>query len=798
MKAAHIQILKVKHFPKYTQESETGYRVLVKINPKGKGAIANLIPFFQNQKELLTVPSPFSFNYDNYDTSSILFKFFHGDFHFANLKLPFTWFQKNSIVSESFPARYIQNLPNTQTMMVKISVHITELNQNPFSAPLGQLLVNPTWKNKQSQITPIQTPQQLQISSNSQEQSNYSQNNSKDTTAFQQEEIKNEENVDSFPQYPTATSEFSSQKNQLNETNSSFIQNPISMYYQYQQSNENSYPNLIQTVDSQVNSDKQETVVNEIVQQQNQIDILDDEEIGLDNLGFAQDSDDESNKQNELNQMQFQLPQIAPCINQQTQNNHAFRLQISQPIIQQSISSPLPDVPPIEYPMPPLQSQQTYQTPQTPQQQYPSIPSLQQQYQQAQQQTQLPTQQTQQQYQPQQTQQQSGLPTQQIQQQYPQQQQIYQPQQIPNAQPTYQSQQPPIQPLYQQQIQPNAQIGYQYYPPQNLSPIHQIQSANQIQYSLNNQQPLNSFSKQSKETKQPFQYPPFPAMNPPIQQPQNIQQNYPYAVPQPPVSSVQPPASYVYIPTMNADPLNQKQITRPVKYPVQAAPYPQLQQPYRPQQPICQPYPQQMSQILPQQAYIPPPTQYLQSQYVNQMPYNPNMIQQPQYLYPQTPLYYDSSLNQQSIPNQETKATKRPRQKQYEITPLPPNMPTKVDIPPPLSFDPSEKITRNSPKFNNTVKYHQKKNSTQLTSTTPTINYDPTHVSTSMLEPNDEQYDSTPYQMPSIGNDGFDKMTPLYIPTTTALPGRYTQSSKKQLITDEEQGNYYLPQYPSD
>ena len=62
----------------------------------------------------------------------------------------------------------------------------------------------------------------------------------------------------------------------------------------------------------------------------------------------------------------------------------------------------------------------------------------------------------------------------------------------------------------------------------------------------------------------------------------------------------------------------------------------------------------------------------------------------------------------------------RPKQKQYEITPLPPDAPSKVYIPPPVSFDPSKSNRYQQQQIEKQVKQRQKmknekvKNSQQL------------------------------------------------------------------------------------
>lgn len=165
MNVVFVQVLKVRNFPKYTNSTYCGYRVFVGLWPKDEGSYGTLNYIQKNEQEVnkddyLTSQVTWNFQYDDANSTSVRFLFYYDDFHFASLKLPLFWFQKNTVVTYSFPARLQQNTPMSQeAMMVKIAIHLSENKEAAFAAPKGSLLVTPKWKTSKSQNT-LQHPQQ--------------------------------------------------------------------------------------------------------------------------------------------------------------------------------------------------------------------------------------------------------------------------------------------------------------------------------------------------------------------------------------------------------------------------------------------------------------------------------------------------------------------------------------------------------------------------------------------------------------------------------------------------------------
>lgn len=157
----------------------------------------------------------------------------------------------------------------------------------------------------------------------------------------------------------------------------------------------------------------------------------------------------------------------------------------------------------------------------------------------------------------------------------------------------------------------------------------------------------------------------------------------------------------------------------------------------------------------------------------------------------------------------ELNAAPAAKKKQYEISPLPPGTPAKVNIPPPVTFDPSKNSNFQQQQTQQEEQRKKTKNaklkdSQQLGNSSQQFAINPSLESTSMLDDNSSNQQMNQPQngekIVSIGNDGFDSndsLKPLNVPTTNFYTGSLEKSSKNP-INDDQKQNYFLPQYPSE
>lgn len=153
MNAVFLQVVKVTNFPKIVNISENDYQVYVKLFPKEEGSFGKLNMISHgNNKYHLTSPVTWNFQYKDALTTHIHLYFLAGKTCFADLRLPLTWFEKNSVVTYSYPARFLINFQHNKNMMVKLTIHLSENNEAAFSAPKGHLLVTPAWDKKGNKV----------------------------------------------------------------------------------------------------------------------------------------------------------------------------------------------------------------------------------------------------------------------------------------------------------------------------------------------------------------------------------------------------------------------------------------------------------------------------------------------------------------------------------------------------------------------------------------------------------------------------------------------------------------------
>lgn len=153
-----------------------------------------------------------------------------------------------------------------------------------------------------------------------------------------------------------------------------------------------------------------------------------------------------------------------------------------------------------------------------------------------------------------------------------------------------------------------------------------------------------------------------------------------------------------------------------------------------------------------------------------------------------------------------------PKRPQYTISPLPPGTPTKVSIPPPVTFDPSKTYSGFPTQLDDArrrAKSEKTRNSQQLGAAPQQIasvggfGGDSVQLqSTSMLEDHfdEQQGGQTGDKIVSIGNDGFDSnnaLRPLNVPTSNFSTGSLEKGSNNPIMDDQKQ-SYFLPQYPSE
>lgn len=183
MNGVFVQILKVKNFPRYKTASPIGYRAYVKLIPKDEGSFGNLNIVSENndnnnngdenntrRREFLKSPVTWNFQYKDADECSIGFSFLYDQQQFAILKLPLSWFQKNTVVTYTYPALLLLNIPLPKKIMVKISIHLSENNEAAFAAPKGRLLVVPAWTANGNKRTDDNANHQVQQQNQLQQQ----------------------------------------------------------------------------------------------------------------------------------------------------------------------------------------------------------------------------------------------------------------------------------------------------------------------------------------------------------------------------------------------------------------------------------------------------------------------------------------------------------------------------------------------------------------------------------------------------------------------------------------------------
>lgn len=142
VRMVHLRIGQIV-FPGGKEVPPETRKVFVSMIPTGDGATATL-----TGSDLLLTSTFWTFRfYDPRDSfiSIIILQQENGKpTEISRLSLPLTWFTVNAVVRSAFPM--LTKTPQDGDPMAYLDVHITDKGDLPFSAPLGPLLVTPSWE----------------------------------------------------------------------------------------------------------------------------------------------------------------------------------------------------------------------------------------------------------------------------------------------------------------------------------------------------------------------------------------------------------------------------------------------------------------------------------------------------------------------------------------------------------------------------------------------------------------------------------------------------------------------------
>lgn len=142
VRMVHLRIGQIV-FPGGKEVPPETRKVFVSIIPSGDGATAPL-----TGSDLLHTSTFWTFRFydphDSYISILILQQENMKPYEISRLSLPLTWFTVNAVVRCAFPM--LTKIQGSAEPMVYLDVHITDKGDLPFSAPLGPLLVTPSWE----------------------------------------------------------------------------------------------------------------------------------------------------------------------------------------------------------------------------------------------------------------------------------------------------------------------------------------------------------------------------------------------------------------------------------------------------------------------------------------------------------------------------------------------------------------------------------------------------------------------------------------------------------------------------